>query len=211
MSELDVMAPYVPTLSRRATLEWMMAVSLASALPRATLGEPKAVGYGLDPDLNKPVVPWPLIMQPRQLHQTAVLADIILPGTPAPSTLGVADFVNEWVSAPYPDQLQDRAVVFEGLRWLDAESVRSGRAAFLECDPQVRQGIVDDIARKGSLPAERAVFFQRMRFLVVSAYYTTPEGFRDIGYTGNVPLAEYPPLTSEERTILDGALAKLGL
>jgi len=50
-----------------------------------------------------------------------------------------------------------------------------------------------------------------LRFLVVSAYYTTPEGFKDIGYTGNIPLSSYPPITDEERKILDKAFFRLGL
>lgn len=216
--------PYVPTLSRRATLEWMAAVSLVSALPRGTWAAPSApppsssvfVGYGTDPNLKEPVVPWSLLMQPHQLQLTALLSDLILPGSatvPAPSTLGVADFVNEWVSAPYPNQLKDRATIFAGLRWIDAESVRREQKTFIESDDRVRQGIVDDIAQKCPQArfAEQSTFFQRLRFLVVSAYYTTPEGFQDIGYTGNVPLAAYPPMTGEERAIVDGALSKLGV
>jgi hypothetical protein len=219
-----VTTPYLPTLSRRATLEWMGAISLLSALPRvtwagtdtSTLSGGATEGYGTDPNLKEPVVPWALVMQPNQLQQTAVLADLILPGSatvPAPSVLGVPDFVNEWVSAPYPNQLKDRATIFEGLRWIDAESVRRGQRNFVECDERTRQGIVNDIAQKSPLApfATQVTFFQRLRFLIVSAYYTTPEGFKDIGYTGNVPLAAYPPLTDEERAMLDGALSKLGV
>jgi hypothetical protein len=220
-----VTAPYKPTLSRRATLELMATISVASALPRAAwaatsqAAPPAAAalqGYGTDPNLNHPVVPWPLVMEPHQLQQTAVLADLILPGSataPAPSALGVPDFVNEWVSSPYPDQQTDRVTIFEGLRWIDTEAVRRGQRTFLESEERIRKAIVDNIALKSPkapLTAQSA-FFQRLRFLVVGAYYTTTEGFRDIGYTGNRPLAAYPPLTDEERTILDGALSKLGL
>jgi hypothetical protein len=218
-----VTAPYKSTLSRRATLELMATISLASALPRAVWGEaspaaPAATsqGYGTDPNLTHPVVPWSLVMEPHQLQQTAVLANLILPGSanaPAPTALGVPDFVNEWVSAPYPEQQADRATIFEGLGWIDAEAIRRGQRSFLESAERIRQAIVVDIAPKSAKApfAAQSVFFQRFRFLVVTAYYTTPEGFRDIGYTGNQPLAAYPALTDEERTILDSALSKLGL
>jgi Gluconate 2-dehydrogenase subunit 3 len=66
-------------------------------------------------------------MEPHQLQHTAVLGDLILPGSttaPAPSALGIPDFVDEWVSAPYPEQLEDRKTILEGLRWMDAEASR---------------------------------------------------------------------------------------
>jgi len=215
---------YVPKLNRRTTLQWITATSLASALPhapRALADTPNssprvAHGYGTDPNLKAPLVTWPLIMAPHQLQLTAVLADLILPGTaaaPAPSAIGVPDFVNEWVSAPYPDQVQDRETIFGGLAWIDAEAARHGQQSFLKLDVQARRLIVGGIARKNPEDtfAAQSKFFQRLRYLVVGAYYTTPEGFKDIGYTGNVPIAAYPPITDEERQILDQALSSLGL
>jgi hypothetical protein len=218
------MTDYLPKLSRRRTLQWMAATSIASALPHGAPAAdiqriesaPVSHAYGTDPNLKHPVVTWSLIMTPHQLQQTAVLADLILPGSAdalAPSALGVPDFINEWVSAPYPDQLQDRAIILEGLTWVDGEATRRGQQLFVELDARAQGEILDDIAPKAPAPqfVAQARFFQRLRFLVVGAYYTTPEGFKDIGYVGNVPLASYPPVTDEERMILDTALAKLGL
>ena len=37
-----------------------------------------------------------------------------------------------------------------------------------------------------------ARFFARYRDLTAGGFYTTPEGMKDIGYTGNVQLASYP-------------------
>lgn len=218
-------APHRLTLSRREALEWLARISLISVLPGVTRTATRRIpaptasasgGYGTDPNLNAPVVPWSLIMEQSQLQLTAVLADLILPATaiaPAPSALGVADFVNEWVSAPYPEQLQDRATIFAGFHWIDAESNRRSNLPFLDNNPQIQQGILGDIAKMvpETAFAHQACFFQRLRFLVVSAYYTTPDGFRDIGYYGNVALSTYPPLTNEESVILEGALSKLGL
>ena len=33
---------------------------------------------------------------------------------PSASSLGVPDFVDEWVSAPYPDQVKDRPIILDG-------------------------------------------------------------------------------------------------
>jgi Gluconate 2-dehydrogenase subunit 3 len=215
---------YVPRFSRRTTLQWMAAGSLLAGLPHGKLvaapdelgSPPTSKGYGTDPDLKDPKVTWSLIMTPHQLEQTAVLADLILPGSahsPAPSAVGVTDFINEWVSAPYPDQVQDRAVILEGLAWIDDEAKRRGRQGFLESDGRLRAQIVDEVFQKMPAPssATQTRFMQRLRYLTVGAYYTTPEGLNEIGYIGNVAAASYAPITDVERQILDGALAKLGL
>jgi hypothetical protein len=218
------MTDYVPKLSRRTSLQWMAATSIASALPhRAPAADIQRIestavplGYGTDPNLKAPVIPWPLLMTPHQLQQTAVLADLILPGTaaaPAPSAIGVPDFINEWVSAPYPDQLRDRETLFGGLRWLDAEAGQRANRGFLELGDALRQSVLNDIGQKSPKPPfiDQQPFFQRLRYLIVGAYYTTPEGFKDLGYIGNAPIANYPPITEEERAILDKALSTLGL
>lgn len=216
--------PYIPKLNRRETVQWIAATSLVSAFPHSAEGRIGAIvtftpvinGYGTDPHLHEPVVTWPRTMTPHQLGQVAAWADLILPAqefAPAPSALGVPDFVDEWISAPYPEQQRDRRIILDGLRWLDEEAVRRERPNFLELDLRSQQSIADYLARSKpeSDTVMPAAFFQRLRFLVISAYYTTPEGFKDIGYTGNVPLVSYPAITKAERDVLENALSKLGL
>jgi hypothetical protein len=96
---------------------------------------------------------------------------------------------------------------------MDAEAGRRSRNSFLEMDEQSRQKMVADIAQRKLDPtlAVQNKFFQKFRFLVVGAYYTTSEGFKDIGYVGNVPLESYPPMTDQERAIVEKALSALGL
>jgi len=210
---------YIPRLSRRETLQWLATASVGFSFPaiaQARAGtlvafEATAKGFGTDPDLHHPAVTWPRIMEPHQLQLTAALADMILPGSetaPASSAVGVPDFLNEWISAPYPEQLEDRPVILDGLKWMDVEAARRWQRGFLEIDETAKQLILHDLAQGNSWQTK---FFQRFRFLVVGAYYTTPEGFRDIGYTGNVPLKSYPPVTDEERAILEKALSTLEL
>lgn len=216
---------YLMKLTRRSTLQWLSAATLAAAIPRyaasssGTVGtvtyEPSSHGYGTDPELLHPTVPWKRILTQHQLQLTAVLADLILPGTsdaPAPSAIGIPEFVDEWVSAPYPDQRQDREVILGGFKWADAEALHGSGGGFLELEAPHREAIVNTMAHPdGGALAAQHVFFRRLRSIVVGAYYSTPEGFKDIGYTGNVPLLAYPPITETERVILEERLAKLGL
>ncbi|NRA79786.1 MAG: gluconate 2-dehydrogenase subunit 3 family protein, partial [Pseudoalteromonas sp.] len=48
--------------------------------------------------------------------------------------------------------------------------------------------------------------------LVLAAFFCTPEGCKDIGYLGNVPIAgDYPGPSDEAKAHLDQVLAELGL
>ena len=108
--------------------------------------------------------------------------------------LGVPAFINEWVSAPYPDQHEDRKLIIPGLAWLDTESKTRNGVIFANADAGAQKLILDDIAFKDKvkpgleMPAK---FFGRMRSLTLGAYYTTREGWKAIGYTGNIPSAEF--------------------
>jgi Gluconate 2-dehydrogenase subunit 3 len=172
-----VSARYLPKVGRRVALQWLAAASMTSTLPWYTRADgttiaafqPTANGFGTDPDLNHPVIPWRRIMEPHQLQQTAVLGDLILPDSttaPAPSALGIPDFVDEWVSAPYPEQLEDRKTILEGLRWMDAEASRRWQRSFLEIDEQSRQRVVAEIAqtRIDSSLSRRASSFSDFAF-----------------------------------------------
>ena len=215
-------APYFSKIDRRAVIQWIVAASAVPALSRraaATADQvaahaPTLEGYGKDPDLLHAVIPWQRTMTPHQLQLTAVLSDLILPGTadtPAPSAIGIPDFVDEWVSAPYPDQKSDREVILPGLAWLDDEANTRWHRGFLEADDQERRHMLETMAKANASQTRDNLFFRRFRFVVVGAYYTTPEGFKDIGYIGNVAMASYPPPTKEEFSILEEKLRKLGL
>jgi hypothetical protein len=205
-----VNSPYVANISRRVTLQWLATAAMLPSLPHRLLANQLTLGskgYGTDPNLLAPVAPWPKTMTSHQLQVTAVLADMILPGSanaPSPSALGIPEFVDEWISAPYPDQRSDREIILAGLTWVDREAMQQGHSGFIEVDDSHRRPILDKIAtdRSGAAPKTAHTFFRRLRFLVVGAYYTTPEGLKDIGYRGNIPMASYPAITDGELAIL---------
>src|SRR5690606_6681145 len=129
--------------------------------------------------------------------------------------VGVPAFIDEWVSAPYPSQHRDRALIIPGLAWLDREAYGKSNAAFATASPEVQKGILDRIAFKDRIepglekPAE---FFSRMRALTMGAYYTTQEGWRDIGYMGNRPVTgDYPGPTPEALAHIKGVIESMGL
>lgn len=207
-------------ITRRSTVQWVAAAIASLNMPSRVIATPPkrgraAVpqGYGRDPDLLNPTVPWAKSMSQYQLRLIARLADLILPGTesaPAPSLLGIADFVDEWISAPYPDQQSDRSIILEGLTWVDAESHRRWQRPFVDINDRRQKEILGAMSLQVTDSAEGR-FFKRLRFIVVGGYYSTPEGFKDIGYIGNVALLEYPPIKEQELAILEAELHKLGI
>lgn len=229
--------PDSPTrVSRRTTLAWLAAASTmipmalpaavraAGALPEGLDAVPAAkpaivTGYGRDPNLLDPKVPWPRTMTEEQLKQTSLLADIFLPKTdsyPAPSELRIQDFVDEWVSAPYPDQQRDRMLILKGLAWIDSEAKQRWQRPFIELDTGQQTALLDlttampDDRKKIDLMM-RYGFFRRLRTVVVGAYYSMERNYAQLGYVGNVALEAFPPASAEDNAFIDRAIAKLNL
>ena len=157
-------------------------------------------------------------MTEQQLRLASALSDAVLPAgdaSPAASAVGVQDFIDEWVSAPYEAQQEDREVILDGLMWLEQESLDRYSVSFAEASAQQQAGILDDIAfrdrvKPGLEKAGR--FFAKFRHLAMSAWYSTEAGMAEIGYVGNMPLAgDYPGPTPEALAHLDEALKRLGL
>ena len=220
MSNIDpVISIRLPgQVSRREAMQWVLTAVAASALPTASFAQapdpsgavPAMKGYGTDPDVVKTHAPgafWPLTLSVSQKKTTAALADVILPKDrfgPAASEVGVPAMIDEWISAPYPQQQMDRPVILDGLIWIDAESNKRFGKVFPKLTGEQKQAICDDICfaaqAKGTFK-NPAQFFSRFRSLCAGAYYGTPAGWDAIGYVGNVPLTQFdgPPAEVLER------------
>lgn len=210
--------PSPARMDRRAAIKWMLGAAAAVAImDRAGLAadatSPAAAGYGTDPDLQKIYKPgdlWPLTFTEAQRRSATALCDVIIPAddrSPAPSKLGVPDFIDEWISAPYPGHDADKRTVVDGLTWLDAEAKKRFGNDFTDLVLRQKTAICDDICAFGRAKPEfkkAAQFFRKFRDLTAGGFYSTPEGAKDIGYVGNVALATFDGPTPE-------ALKHLGL
>lgn len=201
-------------MDRRTTIKWVLAASAAwswlhsrgaaAADARASAAAAEINGYGTDPDLLKTYHPgdvWPLTLSPPQRQLAAVLCDLIIPAdehSPAASSVGVVEFIDEWVSAPYPDCQRDRPIVLEGFGWLEAEAARRWGKGFAAGTSREQTALCDEIcdaARAAPARREAARFFALYRDLTAAGFYSTPVGRKDLGYIGNVPLTRFegPP------------------
>jgi hypothetical protein len=165
---------------------------------------PGSIGYGGDPNLMeyyKPGDLWPLTFTREQRQAAAALCDLIIPAddrSPGASSVGVPDFIDEWISAPYPQQQADKEQILQGLAWLDEESSKRFKKQFVRLTDEDKRRICDDICyaprAKRKLKAA-AQFFAKFRNLTAGGFYTTPQGWNDLPYVGNVALTKFegPP------------------
>jgi hypothetical protein len=202
-------------VDRRTAIKWVLAASAAMQLPTdafAAGAASSSTGYGKDPDLIKIYQAdslWPLTFNKSQRVTAAALCDMIIPAdehSPAASKVGVVDFLDEWISAPYPENQRDRSLVVDGLAWLDAESQRRFSKPFAALSETQRAAICDDVSVAKPQPAfaKPAAFFARYRALTAGGFYTTPAGMKDLQFIGNVAMTTFdgPPAA---------VLKKLGL
>lgn len=125
----------------------------------------------------------------HEMATIAVLADIILPKdetSPSATEVGVPDFI-EFIVKDLPDH---KLPMRGGLKWLDTYAQKKYKTVFIKCKTEEQIAIIDEIAYplKAKPEVSQGVnFFNRMRDLTASGYYTTKEGITDLGYMGNRP------------------------
>jgi hypothetical protein len=184
-------------MNRRDAIKWMAAASAALSVadPRLIAAPSMPKGYGTDPKVTETYKPgdvWPLTFSAEQRRLVAALCDVIIPAddkSPAASEVHVPEFIDEWISAPYPIQQGHRKIVLDGLAWIEKESKKRFKKGFVDLSTAEKEKICDDICHipKAAPSLKKAAqFFEQFRDLTTSAFYTSPQGMKDIQYVGNV-------------------------
>ena len=186
-------------IDRRTAIKWVLGASAALRLPSASFdalaAAPAAQGYGKDPNLLKVYAAgelWPLTLTKEQRATATALCDLIIPAdetSPAASSVGVVDFIDEWISAPYPEHAVDRKTVLDGLSQVEGEAQRRFKTAFAKLSTAQLSTIADAMVKDP--------FFDRYRALTAGGFYTTPVGMRDLKYVGNVAMTTFEGPTPE--------------
>jgi gluconate 2-dehydrogenase gamma chain len=132
----------------------------------------------------------------EEMATITVLSDIIIPKdgkSGSASEAGVPAFI-EFIAKDMP---HFQTPLRGGLQWLNAESRRRFTKNFALCTKAQQIQIVDDIAYPEQAKpkfSQGVTFFNMMRNLTASGFYTSKIGIDDIGYVGNTPnVWEGPP------------------
>ncbi len=124
-----------------------------------------------------------------EFRMVEILADIIIP---ADETSGsatdaeVPDFIEFMMKDFPPFQVPTRG----GLMWLNNQCIRRFNKPFLDCSESERMEVIDDIAWPDEAEPEMEYgvrFFDRMRNLTATGFFTSRMGIEDLDYRGNRP------------------------
>ena len=124
-----------------------------------------------------------------EMATITVLGDIIIPKdekSGSASDAKVPDFI-EFIVKDIPDH---QTPMRGGLRWLDLQCLNRFGKVFTDCSHAQQIELVDMIAYPAKAKPEMAqgvAFFNRMRDLTASGFYTTKMGIDDVGFAGNNP------------------------
>ncbi len=175
-------------LTRREAIQRILAASvLIGAWEGVAWAEQERL-IGFDPDLLEKDIPWPRVMTEAEKRAATALADLILPADdhgPAASEVGVVDFIDEWISAAYPSQVGERGRIRDGLAWLD----KAAGGSFAEAPEEKKRALIEATVAEGTPEHEAGYrFFRLFRDRAAAGYFTTRDGWKAIGYTGNTPI-----------------------
>lgn len=192
-------------------------VAASPGLMRGQVTASSAQRIGYDPNLQAGARVgelWPLTLSASQKVTVAALCDMIIPAddhSPSASAVGIVEFMDEWISAPYPEHAVDRGVVLSLLDWVESEAETRHARRFHELAEEQKTTLLDEIcAEAKARPAAKKVagWFSRYRDLTAGGFYTTPDGRRDLNYIGNMPLATFdgpPEAVLRQADLLDEA------
>jgi hypothetical protein len=124
-----------------------------------------------------------------EMKKLNILVDIIMPADEVSESATQAK-VPDFIEFMMKDQPANQTLLRGGLMWLDHQADERNSKSFLEISEDQRMAIIEDIAwpDKAKKEFETGVkFFNVLRNLTVTGFYTTEIGFKDIGYVGNTP------------------------
>jgi gluconate 2-dehydrogenase gamma chain len=180
-------------VSRRDVFHILGAVPVAAAIPIPAIAEAAH-------DPTPAAAPYKrLVFDDRQWKTVGRLADIIIPAdevSGSATDAGVPEFLDDWLAFQTDMHDNDRlkAEILGGLTWLDRESNRLFSADFADASADQQKQIVDRIAWSARTAPEDhlwAEFFSSFRNLVVSGFYSSKIGVKDLPYLGNRAIAEW--------------------
>lgn len=147
------------------------------------------------------------ILTEHEYNTIRVLSDWIIPAderSGSASEAGVPQFIDDWLDLQRGELLDS---IRGGLTLIDLDCNRNFGKDFVNGTAAQQKQLLDRIAYpENAAPADAnaVLFFNRLRDLVVSGFYTSEIGLRDLPYLGNEPQAEWQGCPAP-------VLAKLGV
>lgn len=203
-------------MNRRDALQHLLAVPAGIAIaPDALERAADHVHAALDPQgatqagTAQPTRPRPYVPKqftPDEWRLVRMLVDYLIPRdarSGSATDAGVPEFI-DFMLGEYASM---RTWMRSGLGWMNAESRKRFQKSFVSASDAQRREILDAIAfpTRAAADVKAGVeFFNNLRNLTASGFFSSRIGIADLGYIGNRPVAEWKGTPPE-------VMRKLGL
>jgi gluconate 2-dehydrogenase gamma chain len=196
-------------ISRRKALQTLGAVPMAAGFTWTSVEADEAhqqatAARKAATAARKPTAP--RFFTPHEWATVKLLVDLIIPAddrSGSATDAGVPEFMDFMMR----DQPERQVAMRGGLRWIDTQCHDRFGKRFVDCAPDQRTSLLDEIAWPAKAKPELsqgAAFFNSFRDLTASGFWTSKMGIEDLKYMGNVPNPNWNGCPA-------AALEKLGL
>jgi len=129
----------------------------------------------------------PNFFRPHEFQTLEALTEMTIPGA---RKAGAPEFIDLLCSGS-----EELGAIFTGgLLWMDQYMQRKHRSSWVGSTSEQQRALLDLIAYKKNQTDELAPgvrFFDWVRRMSADAYYTSPEGVKELGYLGNKGASEF--------------------
>jgi Gluconate 2-dehydrogenase subunit 3 len=192
---------------RRDILKLMTGVPAAALVSVAPFASEVAKAAPQQSAAQSPASEHPKALNAHEWKMLRILSDTIIPAddrSGSATQAGVPEFIDDWLALKRGTLLDQ---IRGGFTWLDMQCNRAFRYDFADCSNARQKQILDRIAypeKAASEDASAVAFFNTLRDLVVSGFFTSQMGVRDLPYVGNEPQEKWTGCPAP-------VLSKLGL
>ena len=140
--------------------------------------------------------PWsPKLLDPHQNETVVAISELIIPQTDTPGAKAAK--VNQFIDLVLSEAgAKEREQFLRGLAWMDTRSREQFGTDFVAGTPEQQTALLTVLSGTGDASAGEQVgrdFFQSVKSLTVTGYYTTEIGLRqELGEDGALFAADYP-------------------
>jgi hypothetical protein len=184
-------------MSRRRALQVLGAVPVAAAIgqqpttPQAPLTPGVTSQIPTKPGQTPGATAAPRFFNRHEWATVAVLADYIIPRderSGSATDAKVPEYI-DFLLSEKDASVNTQIAMHGGLAWLDTESRKRFGKTFVDAADGQRRQILDDIAYPAKAKPEMSygvTFFNRVRDMTASGFFSSAIGWKDVQYQGNV-------------------------
>lgn len=125
----------------------------------------------------------------HEMNTIKVLIDIIIPKDETSGSATEAG-VHEFIEFIAKDMPRHQVPLRGGLKWLDNQCLKRHAKNFIDCGVSDQLALIDEIAYPVQAKPDMkqgVTFFNLLRDLTATGFFTSEMGLKDLGYAGNTP------------------------